>query len=72
MAPKHRGTTPVDRVRSRFETTEPTCSACGFEDSDGEWTAKTDGSQILYRHVCPRCGEIRTRTYRLGGSRSNE
>lgn len=59
------GATPLDRLRTHLET-DLRCPDCGFEDDDGSWTARTDGGRVLYRHVCPSCGSIRTRDIRLG------
>lgn len=65
MATNDRGTTPFDRLRSRYENVDMRCPECGYEDEDGEWLSTTDGSQVLYRHVCPQCGSVRKRTYTL-------
>ncbi|QCJ47460.1 HVO_0649 family zinc finger protein [Haloprofundus halophilus] len=59
------GTTALDRLRSHYNRVDLRCPQCGYRDEDGQWTARTTGSQVLYRHVCPSCGEIRTRTLRL-------
>lgn len=61
------GTTPLDRLTVRFEKADLQCPECRYEDEGGRWKAKTDGRRVLYRHVCPRCGAIRTRTYRMSG-----
>ncbi|AFK18345.2 hypothetical protein E6P09_06145 [Haloferax mediterranei ATCC 33500] len=60
-----RGTTALDRLRERYSDADRTCSECGYVDTDGEWSAKTTGSRVLYRHVCPSCGAIETRTLSL-------
>jgi len=65
MATNERGVSALDRLRSRYERVDMTCPACGYEDDDGRWRSTTDGSQVHYSHVCPRCGEVRHRTYRL-------
>lgn len=65
MATTNRGVSALDRMRSHLERIDMQCSACGYEDEDGEWRSTTNGSRIDYSHVCPRCGEIRRRTYRL-------
>lgn len=61
------GKSPLDRLRSRYSAADLTCPDCGYEDEGGEWTAETAGNRIRYRHVCPSCGAIRTRTLRLAG-----
>jgi len=61
---RHAGTTPLDRLRSRLDA-DRRCPECGYEDTDGEWSAKTTGDRVLYRHVCPSCGAIDKRTLRL-------
>jgi predicted RNA-binding Zn-ribbon protein involved in translation (DUF1610 family) len=65
MATTERGVTALDRLRSRYERDDMECSACGYVDEDGRWRSTTDGSQVHYSHVCPRCGQVRRRTYRL-------
>jgi ribosomal protein L32 len=56
----------MDRLRSKYNTTDLECPDCGYHDEDGQWTSKTTGDRIHYRHVCPPCGAIRTRELRLG------
>jgi predicted RNA-binding Zn-ribbon protein involved in translation (DUF1610 family) len=65
MVHREEGATPLERLQSRYNHEDMRCPECGYEDDDGEWKAMTDGSTILYRHVCPSCGEIRKRTYRV-------
>jgi predicted RNA-binding Zn-ribbon protein involved in translation (DUF1610 family) len=60
------GLTPFERLRSRFEEQDLVCPKCGYDDADGKWLAETSGNRIQYRHLCPSCGHIRRRTYRLG------
>ncbi|ADE02444.1 HVO_0649 family zinc finger protein [Haloferax volcanii] len=60
-----RGTTALDRLRERYSDADLTCSKCGFTDDGGEWSAKTTGSSVFYRRVCPSCGAIETRTLSL-------
>ncbi|KAB1192298.1 hypothetical protein GJR96_02100 [Haloferax sp. MBLA0076] len=60
-----RGTTALDRLRERYTDVERVCSKCGHVDTDGGWSAKTTGSTVLYRHICPSCGAIETRTLSL-------
>ncbi|ADQ68114.1 hypothetical protein GL213_12695 [Halogeometricum borinquense] len=50
------GETPLDRLRKHYERTRKRCTACGYVDTDGRWTAATTGSEITYEHVCPSCG----------------
>jgi predicted RNA-binding Zn-ribbon protein involved in translation (DUF1610 family) len=56
----------IDRLNSRYEGTDLTCPACGYEDDDGSWRASTNGRRIDYRHLCPSCGNLRVRTVTLG------
>lgn len=62
MARSDSGSTPLDRLQAHFEDVDMTCPGCGYADEDGVWEAETDGGQIRYRHLCPSCGEIKTRT----------
>lgn len=64
MANRGAGATALDRFTARLNADEATCPDCGFHD-DGGWTARTTGDRVRYRHVCPSCGSIRTRTLRL-------
>lgn len=56
------GRTAFERLRSHYEDVDLLCPECGYEDDEGSWTAKSAPHRILYRHVCPSCGAIRTRT----------
>ncbi|MFB6107108.1 MAG: HVO_0649 family zinc finger protein [Halobacteriaceae archaeon] len=58
------GTTPLDRLTAHMNAADATCPDCGCHDDSG-WTARTTGGRVRYRHVCPSCGAIRTRTLRL-------
>lgn len=58
------GTTALDRLTAHYEK-DLVCPKCGHEDDSGHWKARTSGSTILYRHVCPACGAIRKRTLKL-------
>ncbi len=49
------GQTPLERLRYRYENTETKCPDCGYVDGDDNWTNKSDGQRIVYRHVCPSC-----------------
>lgn len=60
------GTTPLERLGSRFDDVDLVCPDCGYDDSDGRWTSETSGDRVRYRHVCPSCGSIRQRTLDLG------
>lgn len=66
MASRGSGSTPLDRLQAHYEDVDMTCPDCGYADEDGAWQADTDGCQIRYRHVCPSCGEIQTRTITVG------
>ncbi|MFB6157625.1 MAG: HVO_0649 family zinc finger protein [Haloferacaceae archaeon] len=67
MPPRDKGgSTPLDRLRRRYETTETKCPECGYVDDEGNWTSRTDGRRVVYHHVCPSCGAGREHTYRLG------
>jgi len=61
------GLSPFERLRSRFEDEDLVCPKCGYDDEDGKWLAATGGDRIQYRHLCPSCGYVRRRTFRLGG-----
>ncbi|NEU58555.1 HVO_0649 family zinc finger protein [Halorussus sp. MSC15.2] len=61
------GRSPFERLRSRFEETDLVCPKCRYEDADGRWVAETTGDRVQYRHLCPSCGYVRRRTFRLGG-----
>lgn len=65
MPTRDDGATPFERLRSHFEDDEMTCRECGYEDEDGEWLSKTDGSRVLYQHICPNCGKVRQESYSL-------
>lgn len=65
MATQGAGSNPFERLTSHFEGTAMTCPECGYEDDDGEWLSKTDGSRVLYQHICPNCAKVRQRTYTL-------
>jgi len=58
------GTTPLDRLKTQYDR-DLRCRECGFEDTEGAWQARTTGDRVSYRHVCPSCGAIETRTLRL-------
>ncbi|WP_246999540.1 HVO_0649 family zinc finger protein [Halosolutus gelatinilyticus] len=58
-------TTLLERVRRRYETTEKKCPECGYVDESGNWESRTDGSRIVYRHVCPGCDASREHTFKL-------
>ena len=60
------GLTPFERLRSRYDHEDLVCPACGYEDAEGRWLAATTGERVRYRHVCPSCGNIRSRTFRFG------
>jgi predicted RNA-binding Zn-ribbon protein involved in translation (DUF1610 family) len=60
------GTTALDRLKSQYDG-DIRCGECGFVHEDGEWRAETTGRRIDYRHLCPSCGAVETRTYRLDG-----
>ncbi|MDS0298067.1 hypothetical protein NDI76_04870 [Halogeometricum sp. S1BR25-6] len=52
------GTTTLDSLRERYNETRMRCTACGYHDADGKWTAATTGGEISYEHVCPSCGHV--------------
>jgi transposase-like protein len=60
------GSTALDRLRRRYETTEKKCPACGYVDHSANWTSRTDGRRVVYRYVCPSCDASREHTFRLG------
>ena len=61
------GGTPLERMRRRYEATEKKCPACGYVDEEGNWTSRTDGRRVVYRHVCPGCDASREHVFRLDG-----
>jgi hypothetical protein len=61
----HGGGTPLERLRTHYERTRMRCTACGYVDDDGEWTASTTGRAVTYRHVCPSCGTVDDAVIRL-------
>jgi len=60
------GKTPFERLRTRYESTDKKCPDCGYVDEEGNWTNQTDGSRVVYHHVCPSCGADRELVYELG------
>lgn len=60
------GTTALDRLKAQYDR-DLRCRECGFVDTGGEWQAKTTGRRVDYRHLCPSCGAVETRTVKLGG-----
>lgn len=61
------GRSPFDRLRRRYENTETKCPECGYVDDDrSNWTSQSNGSQVVYHHVCPSCGADREHVFRLG------
>ncbi|WP_435362090.1 HVO_0649 family zinc finger protein [Haloarchaeobius sp. DFWS5] len=58
------GKSAFDRLKTHYDV-DLVCRQCGHEDADGEWKATTNGRKVLYRHVCPSCGSIETRTLSL-------
>ena len=58
---RNRGATPLDRLKAQYDR-DLRCRDCGFVDSDGGWQARTTGDRISYRHLCPSCGAVETRT----------
>lgn len=60
---------PASPNRSAFETLKSVldasalaCEQCGYYDEAGAWNVKTNGSAVVYEHVCPGCGVTNTRT----------
>ena len=60
------GLSAFDRLRSRYDREDLMCPACGYQDDEGRWLAATSGERVRYRHVCPSCGNIRSREFRFG------
>lgn len=65
MASHASGSTPFERLKSRFDR-DMVCPECGYDDEEGEWLSTTDGSQVVYQHICPSCGKVRQSNYTLG------
>ena len=59
------GRTPLERMRRRYEETQKKCPACGYVDEAGNWMSRTDGQQVVYRHVCPSCEASREHVFEL-------
>ncbi|MFC7165583.1 HVO_0649 family zinc finger protein [Halospeciosus flavus] len=59
------GNSAFDRLASHYDDVDLTCPACGYEDEDGRWQKKVRGKRVTFSHVCPSCGEVRTRTIDL-------
>lgn len=57
---------PFERLKAKFDESEPKCPACGCSDGDGGWRVVTSGSRVTYQYVCPTCDAIETREMRLG------
>ncbi|WP_435064668.1 HVO_0649 family zinc finger protein [Halobaculum sp. EA56] len=67
MASRRRGgTTPLELYRERLRES-PRCGECGYTDEGGEWQTAYRERRLVYRHVCPRCGAIERRVFRLNG-----
>ena len=67
MPMRNRGSmSPFERLRERYETTEKKCPACGYIDTEGNWTTRKDGRRIVYHHVCPSCDAEREHVFKLG------
>ena len=65
MARSGSGLTPFEHLSRRYDDADLTCPKCGYEDDDGSWQMVADGRRINYRHLCPGCGYLRTRTVTL-------
>jgi len=65
----HGGTSPLARMRSRLDETRRTCEECGYEDTEGSWTATTDGRRVTFEHVCPSCAATDRYVVRMGPER---
>ena len=57
---------PFERLKQKFDESDPKCPACGCSDSDAGWRVRTTGSRVTYQYVCPTCDAIETREMRLG------
>ena len=66
MTRRGSGSTPFERLNARYDDEELTCPKCGYVDDDVSWQTEADGRRINYRHLCPGCGYVRTRTVTLG------
>jgi predicted RNA-binding Zn-ribbon protein involved in translation (DUF1610 family) len=66
MATELGGASAFETLCWHYEASRLTCPACGHEDADGEWQARTTGNRVSYRHVCPACGAVDRRELRLG------
>lgn len=59
------GRSAFESFRQRYEETRKRCPECGYVDEEGNWESKTDGSQVVYRYVCPSCNAVREHTFDL-------
>ncbi|MFB6072041.1 MAG: HVO_0649 family zinc finger protein [Halobacterium sp.] len=53
---------PFERLKAHFDENDLECPECGHFDEDGEWQAETDGARVIYRHGCPSCATVHSRT----------
>ncbi len=55
------GATPLDRFSEQADS-GLTCPRCGYVDENGRWRASTSGDRVRYKHRCPSCESVATRT----------
>ncbi|OVE83766.1 HVO_0649 family zinc finger protein [Natronolimnobius baerhuensis] len=57
---------PFERLRTKFDESEPQCRQCGSQPADAGWRVTTSGRRVRYQFVCPTCDAIETKEIRLG------
>ncbi|WP_121742085.1 HVO_0649 family zinc finger protein [Natronorubrum halophilum] len=57
---------PFERLRAKFDESNPNCPSCGYVDTECGWRVATTGSRVTYQFVCPTCDAVETRELRLG------
>ncbi|QSW97873.1 HVO_0649 family zinc finger protein [Haloterrigena alkaliphila] len=56
---------PFERLRAKFDESDPECPACGYSDENTNWRVTTTGDRVTYQFVCPTCEAVETREMRL-------
>ena len=56
---------PFERLRAKFDESDPECPSCGCAHEDANWRVTTTGGRVTYQYVCPTCEAVETRELRL-------